>query len=193
MAQFNRRTFFQACALGAVVASAPAFRAGASPWPIPRARVAPPVGVLTRLPGEGTQLALTVDDGCSTADVATIGQFCAATGMRLTFSSTGTTTPGPSTLLCCNRWSPRGRSRCATTPGPIRTSLTSAPLPSPTRSRETPRSCATRTVSTELPTSDPHPATTTPTQTALPPTTATAQSRCEAPKSGIRYRPTKPR
>lgn len=89
MAQFNRRTFFQACALGAVVASTPVVRAGASPWPVPRARVAPPVGVLTRLPGDGTQLALTVDDGCSTADVAAIGQFCAATGMRLTFFVNG--------------------------------------------------------------------------------------------------------
>jgi peptidoglycan/xylan/chitin deacetylase (PgdA/CDA1 family) len=47
------------------------------------------VGVLTRLPGEGTQLALTVDDGCSTPDVAAIGQFCAATGMRLTFFVNG--------------------------------------------------------------------------------------------------------
>ena len=36
-----------------------------------------PVGVLTRLPGDGNQLALTVDDGCSTADVAALGRFCA--------------------------------------------------------------------------------------------------------------------
>ena len=89
MARVNRRTFIEACALGAVVLSTPALRAGASPWPVPRFRVPAPVGVLLRLPGEGTQVALTVDDGSSTADVAAIGQFCAATGMRLTFFVNG--------------------------------------------------------------------------------------------------------
>lgn len=34
-------------------------------------------------------MALTVDDGCSTADVAALGRFCADTGMRLTFFVNG--------------------------------------------------------------------------------------------------------
>ncbi len=55
---------------------------------MPAARVPAP-GILTRLPGDGTQLALTVDDGCSSADVAALGRFCADTGMRLTFFVNG--------------------------------------------------------------------------------------------------------
>ena len=55
---------------------------------MPDVRVAAPVGVLTRLPGDGNQLALTVD-GCSTADVSALGQFCLDTGMRLTFFVNG--------------------------------------------------------------------------------------------------------
>lgn len=89
MNDFTRRTFFGACALGAVAASAPGFTARASPWPIPDARVPAPAGVITCLPGDGNQLALTVDDGCSTADVAALGRFCADTGMRLTFFANG--------------------------------------------------------------------------------------------------------
>ena len=38
--------------------------------PVPQARVPAPVGVLTRLPGDGNQLALTVDDGVSSPVVA---------------------------------------------------------------------------------------------------------------------------
>jgi peptidoglycan/xylan/chitin deacetylase (PgdA/CDA1 family) len=45
--------------------------------------------VLTRLPGDGVQLALTVDDGTSIEDVAALGRFCADTGMRLTFFVNG--------------------------------------------------------------------------------------------------------
>jgi peptidoglycan/xylan/chitin deacetylase (PgdA/CDA1 family) len=56
---------------------------------MPRARVAPPVGVLTRLPGDGNQLALTVDDGGSSPVVAAFAQFCRDTGTRLTFFVNG--------------------------------------------------------------------------------------------------------
>jgi peptidoglycan/xylan/chitin deacetylase (PgdA/CDA1 family) len=51
--------------------------------------VAPPVGVLTRLPGDGNQLALTVDDGSSSPVVAAFAQFCRDTGTRLTFFVNG--------------------------------------------------------------------------------------------------------
>jgi peptidoglycan/xylan/chitin deacetylase (PgdA/CDA1 family) len=70
----------------AVVTRGPA--ALASPM-MPRARVAPPVGVLTRLPGDGNQLALTVDDGASSPVVAAFTQFCRDTGTRLTFFVNG--------------------------------------------------------------------------------------------------------
>jgi peptidoglycan-N-acetylglucosamine deacetylase len=56
---------------------------------MPRARVAAPVGVLTRLPGDGNQLALTVDDGASSPVVAAFAQFCRDTGTRLTFFVNG--------------------------------------------------------------------------------------------------------
>ncbi|MCV7230531.1 polysaccharide deacetylase family protein [Mycolicibacterium komossense] len=89
MADFTRRTILGACALGAVAATARSFTAQATPWQAPNAREPAPVGVLTRLPGEGNHIALTVDDGCSTADVAALGRFCAETGMRLTFFVNG--------------------------------------------------------------------------------------------------------
>jgi peptidoglycan/xylan/chitin deacetylase (PgdA/CDA1 family) len=89
MAYLTRRTFLGVCALGAVATSIPTVAAGASPQaPISTARVPAPE-VLTRLPGDGNQLAFTVDDGCSTADVAALGRFCADTGMRLTFFVNG--------------------------------------------------------------------------------------------------------
>lgn len=50
-------------------------------------RVAP--RVLTRLPGEGNQLALTIDDGTNTAVVAAFCQFCRDSGVRLTFFPNG--------------------------------------------------------------------------------------------------------
>jgi peptidoglycan-N-acetylglucosamine deacetylase len=58
-------------------------------WPAPSARVPAPNGVLTRLPGDGNLLALTVDDGASVDDVAAFAQFCNDTGMRLTFFVNG--------------------------------------------------------------------------------------------------------
>ena len=63
--------------------------AGAVRLMVPLARVPAPVGVLTRLPGDGNQLALTVDDGVSSAVVAAFGQFCRDTGTRLTFFVNG--------------------------------------------------------------------------------------------------------
>ena len=89
MAYFSRRMFLGACALGAVAASSRIAQADASRWPIPSARVPAPGGVLTRLPGDGVQLALTVDDGTSSEDVAALGRFCVDTGMRLTFFVNG--------------------------------------------------------------------------------------------------------
>ena len=46
--------------------------------------------MLTRLPGDGNQLALTVDDGTNTAVVAAFAEFCRDSGTRLTFFPNGT-------------------------------------------------------------------------------------------------------
>jgi peptidoglycan/xylan/chitin deacetylase (PgdA/CDA1 family) len=89
MVDLNRRLFLGACALGAVAATGRIPPADASRWPVLSARVPAPTGVLTRLPGDGVQLALTVDDGTSIEDVAALGRFCADTGMRLTFFVNG--------------------------------------------------------------------------------------------------------
>jgi peptidoglycan/xylan/chitin deacetylase (PgdA/CDA1 family) len=53
------------------------------------ARVPAPQGVLTRLPGDGNQLALTVDDGTNTEVVAAYAAFCRDSGVRLTFFPNG--------------------------------------------------------------------------------------------------------
>jgi peptidoglycan/xylan/chitin deacetylase (PgdA/CDA1 family) len=45
--------------------------------------------VITRLPGDGNQLALTIDDGTSTQVVAAYAKFCADTGFRITFFPNG--------------------------------------------------------------------------------------------------------
>jgi peptidoglycan/xylan/chitin deacetylase (PgdA/CDA1 family) len=45
----------------------------------------PPPGVLTRLPGNGNQLALTIDDGASAQVVGAFADFCRDSGTRLTF------------------------------------------------------------------------------------------------------------
>ena len=89
MVDLTRRSFLGARAFGTVAVSSPITAADASPLPTPSARIPAPTGVLTRLPGDGPQLALTVDDGCSTADVAALGRFYADTGMRLTFFVNG--------------------------------------------------------------------------------------------------------
>jgi peptidoglycan/xylan/chitin deacetylase (PgdA/CDA1 family) len=51
--------------------------------------VAPPSGVVYRLPGEGNSLALTIDDGTSTEVVAAFVAFAADSGVRLTFFPNG--------------------------------------------------------------------------------------------------------
>jgi len=87
MAGVDRRTMLAAIAAGVVTAVARPPVAGAVRLMVPLARA--PVGVLTRLPGDGNQLALTVDDGASSPVVAAFGQFCRDTGTRLTFFVNG--------------------------------------------------------------------------------------------------------
>ncbi len=88
MSSVDRRTVLAAIAVGTIAAITRASVAGASRM-MPQARVAAPVGVLTRLPGDGNQLALTVDDGASSPVVAAFAQFCRDTGTRLTFFVNG--------------------------------------------------------------------------------------------------------
>ena len=49
----------------------------------------PPVGVVSGLPGNGSDLALTIDDGTSTAVVAAFAAFAKDSGVRLTFFPNG--------------------------------------------------------------------------------------------------------
>ena len=51
--------------------------------------VDPPVGVVSRLPGQGTALALTIDDGVSEEVVAAYVRLAHDTGIRLTFFPNG--------------------------------------------------------------------------------------------------------
>ena len=55
----------------------------------PTQKVPHPVGVLTRLPGDDNQLALTIDDGASVQVVGAFADFCRDSGMRLTFFVNG--------------------------------------------------------------------------------------------------------
>ena len=91
MTAVDRRTVLGAIATGvlAVISRFPA--AGAAPvrWSVPLGRIPAPAGVLIRLPGDGNQLALTVDDGASVAVVGAFAQFCLDTGTRLTFFVNG--------------------------------------------------------------------------------------------------------
>ena len=76
-----------AIAAGVLAALSRAPEAGGAPirWMIPLGRVPAPAGILARLPGNGNQLALTVDDGTSIPVVGAFAQFCHDTGTRLTF------------------------------------------------------------------------------------------------------------
>jgi peptidoglycan-N-acetylglucosamine deacetylase len=56
----------------------------------PTQKVPHPVGVLTRLPGNDNQLALTIDDGASVQVVGAFADFCRDNGTRLTFFVNGT-------------------------------------------------------------------------------------------------------
>jgi peptidoglycan/xylan/chitin deacetylase (PgdA/CDA1 family) len=53
------------------------------------APVPPPTGVVDRLPGEGSSLALTIDDGTDSDVVASFATLAADTGIRLTFFPNG--------------------------------------------------------------------------------------------------------
>jgi peptidoglycan/xylan/chitin deacetylase (PgdA/CDA1 family) len=74
-----RRTPTPAAAAGEVARSGP-------PDVVP---VAPPTGVVSDLPGEGSSLALTIDDGTNSEVVAAFVAFAADTGVRLTFFPNG--------------------------------------------------------------------------------------------------------
>jgi peptidoglycan/xylan/chitin deacetylase (PgdA/CDA1 family) len=89
MQYMDRRTILCAIAAGALAAISRAPAAGALRWKIPLGRVPAPAGVLTRLPGDGNQMALTVDDGTSIPVVGAFAQFCRDTGTRLTFFVNG--------------------------------------------------------------------------------------------------------
>ena len=97
MPNIDRRTVLCAVAAGVVTAIAGVPMAGASPmaggspvrWNIPLGPVPAPAGVLSRLPGEGNRIALTVDDGASTQVVAAFAQFARDSGSRLTFFVNG--------------------------------------------------------------------------------------------------------
>ena len=69
-------------ALVPAAAVTPAGVAGLIPVP-------PPVGVVYELPGEGSELALTIDDGTSSAVVAAFVAFAKDSGIRLTFFPNG--------------------------------------------------------------------------------------------------------
>jgi peptidoglycan/xylan/chitin deacetylase (PgdA/CDA1 family) len=91
MPDIDRRMLLAAIAAGVVAAisRAPVTNAVPIRWKIPVGRIPPPAGVLTRLPGDGNQLALTVDDGASVPVVGAFAQFCRDTGTRLTFFVNG--------------------------------------------------------------------------------------------------------
>ena len=82
MQDIDRRTLLYGMAVAALAA--------ASCSPLARSqKPAAPVGVLTRLPGNGNQLALTIDDGTSGTVVGAFAQFCQDSGTRLTFFVNG--------------------------------------------------------------------------------------------------------
>ncbi len=85
MQYMDRRTMLCAIAVTVLAAATRAATAGAAPvrWKIPMGRVPAPAGVLTRLPGDGNQVALTVDDGISVDVVAAYAHFCHDSGTRL--------------------------------------------------------------------------------------------------------------
>src|SRR5246500_5262906 len=79
MRQIDRRTLLCGITIGVLAAASrsPAARG----FPTER----PPPGVLTRLPGNGNQLGLTIDDGASVQVVGAFADFCRDSGTRLTF------------------------------------------------------------------------------------------------------------
>ncbi|WP_019925047.1 polysaccharide deacetylase family protein [Nocardia sp. BMG111209] len=99
-ADLNRRNLFRGVALGAALVAAGAGTATAAPFPslsagddngIPDGdpKAPAPQGVLSRLPGDGNQLAFTVDDGTTGEVVAAYARLCIDNGFRLTFFPNG--------------------------------------------------------------------------------------------------------
>jgi peptidoglycan-N-acetylglucosamine deacetylase len=91
MLYMDRRTMLCAIAATVVAAVSRAATASGTPvrWKIPMGKMPAPAGVLTRLPGDGNQMALTVDDGLSVPVVGAFAQFAHDTGTRLTFFVNG--------------------------------------------------------------------------------------------------------
>jgi len=56
---------------------------------VPVPQVPAPAGAISRLPGDGNLLALTIDDGTSSEVVAAYAQLCRDTGFRITFFPNG--------------------------------------------------------------------------------------------------------
>jgi peptidoglycan/xylan/chitin deacetylase (PgdA/CDA1 family) len=90
MQYIDRRTMLCAIAGGVLAAITGAPAVGARPirWQIPLGPVSPSI-VITRLPGDTNQIALTVDDGGSTSVVGAFAQFAHDSGTRLTFFVNG--------------------------------------------------------------------------------------------------------
>ena len=91
MSLMDRRSLLRAAAITVLAAAAKPAVAQSDPGTrnYSTDRVPPPSGVLNRLPGDGNQIALTIDDGTSTAVVAAWAQFCRDSGVRLTFFPNG--------------------------------------------------------------------------------------------------------
>jgi peptidoglycan/xylan/chitin deacetylase (PgdA/CDA1 family) len=83
MRRMDRRTLLCGIAIGVLAAS------GRCPIARGFPSKQPPPGVLTRLPGNGNQLALTIDDGASVQVVGAFADFCRDSGTRLTFFVNG--------------------------------------------------------------------------------------------------------
>jgi peptidoglycan-N-acetylglucosamine deacetylase len=91
MPYIDRRAMLCAIAWGVLATITRIPVAGASPirWNIPLGPFPAPAGVLTRVPGEGNRIVLTVDDGVSSPVVAAFAQFARDSGTRLTFFVNG--------------------------------------------------------------------------------------------------------
>jgi peptidoglycan/xylan/chitin deacetylase (PgdA/CDA1 family) len=90
MQGMDRRTMLCAIALVFLAATSRAVAIAAPVrWKIPLGKLPAPAGVLARLPGDGNQMALTVDDGVSVPVVGAFAQFAHDTGTRLTFFING--------------------------------------------------------------------------------------------------------
>jgi peptidoglycan-N-acetylglucosamine deacetylase len=87
---FDRRSLMMAIAVGVLAAMSRPVVALADVRRVrPIAGIPPPNGVLSRLPGDGNLLALTVDDGGSVEVVAAYAAFCRDSGTRMTFFVNG--------------------------------------------------------------------------------------------------------